>query len=125
MSAKVFFTGFRVNDELEFSEDQKMVTFSICSNNKYYNGQKLKVYVTGFDEVVSLIKRLNVKKGSFIDAIAEMQPYCRQGQYGIGYKLLNVSFCEFDSQNETKEKEKTKEESFMEAARILASNPFG
>lgn len=126
MSAKAFFTGFRVNEDPKFSEGQRSVSFSICSANAYYNGQKLKVYISAFDEAAEMVKRLKVKKGSFIDAIAEMVPYSRKEQFGIGYKLLTISFSEFQMDSKDKEvpEKKTKEDALREAAEILATNPF-
>lgn len=130
MGAKVMLTGFHVNDEPEYSDTRKMVTFSVVSD-KYYNNQKIKLYVSGFDETVDLIRRLKMKKGSFVDIVATMLPYSKNGEHSISYKIDSISYSEFQAYTEGKKEEKKekKEErneadKIMEAARILAGNPF-
>lgn len=136
MSAKASFDGFYIAGEPKYSESngRMRVDFSICSAQKYFNGQYLKVYCIAFDEQAMMIKRLKAKRGSFVDVICEMTPYVREGKEGISYKILAFNYSDKVTGNTMKSQDEVpitgnketseKEANLRKAANMLANNPF-
>ena len=126
MNATSIFNGFYISGEPKCSEvnGRKRIEFSICSPQKYYNGQYLKIYCCAFDEQALMIERLKAKKGSLVNVVCEMSPYDREGKQGISYKILGFSYSAEAPAKEKETVKKTKEEAVYTAAKLLAENPF-
>lgn len=134
MGAKVIFTDYQICGEImSFNEGRKLV-FPITDARNTYNGVKVKVVITAFDEAASKLARLKAKKGSVIDLTCDLVPFLKGKDVEIGYKLNDFSYSEgfkyrdsevkTDTEPEKTEEEK-KEERMMKAAHILETNPFG
>lgn len=131
MAGKAILTNFRISGDLKFSNEGKRVDFPICSANKHYNGQYLKIWVSAFDEQATRISKLKAKKGSLVDIITEMLPYAKDGRDAIGYRVIDISYSEgfipFESKenNGGKQQEpKKQEDNLRKTAQMLATNPF-
>lgn len=118
MAQRAFFTNFRIVKEPEKlkknEQSKEYILLTAHSYNVQRNGMYFNALFACYGDMKTRVEKMNLKKGSVVDIIAEMSQYKKGDSYETSYCVLAINFSEVCQQQLEEKKTPVKEETFMD-----------